>query len=67
MVSFADYHGKVYHGQRCAGILSRHGASKGIHISQAAAAMGFDEVGMSRVRVGGTVRAHGGFGVRQLA
>jgi len=29
--------------------------------------MGFDEVGMSRVRVGGTVRAHEGFGVRQLA
>ncbi len=29
--------------------------------------MGFDEVGMSRVRVGGTVRAHEAFGVRQLA
>jgi len=29
--------------------------------------MGFDEVGMSRVQVGGTVRAHEGFGVRQLA
>ena len=42
-------------------------SSHGDNVPRATAAMGFDEVTMSRVRVVGAVRVHGAFGVRQLA